>query len=95
MRVLLTILIEMVFFSVLAISILYIVSDVFGVVHIGRNFGGWLVGFFVIGVPLSLLVSVLGFFTLGYPRYRGYLWVSNLEVVIVALAFLVIYRSQI
>jgi predicted DCC family thiol-disulfide oxidoreductase YuxK len=95
MKSLLNILTDLVFFSVLALSAVYILSDVVGVLRIGRDLGGWVVRLFVFGAPLSLVLSTLCLFMVGGSRYKWYTWVSGIEVMIVVLIFLIIYKSQI
>jgi hypothetical protein len=86
---------EVVFFTVLFVTVVYVLSDVAGVLALGRDAGGVLIRLFVVGAPISLLLSLVALVSLGDNRYKYYSLVSGLEVAVLALVFLIIYKSQI
>lgn len=86
---------EVVFFTVLFVTVIYVLSDVVGVLALGRDTGGVLIRLFVIGAPISLLLSLAALIGLGSNRYKYYSLVSGFEVIVLALVFLIIYKSQI
>lgn len=86
---------DVVFFTVLALAVTYFLSDVFGVFHFGRSFGGVIVRTFMFGAPVSLFLSTVCFFMLRSSRFKWYTLISGLEVGIIILVFWVMYRSQI
>ena len=86
---------DFVFFSVLALTVVYILSDAVGVFHLSREIGGVVVRLFAVGAPISLVMSVACLFAWGGSRYKWYTAISSVEVGILALVFLIIYSSQI
>jgi hypothetical protein len=66
-----------------------------GLIHLDREIGLLVVRLFVIGVPLSLVLSIFSVFILNDARYKWYSWISGIELLILALVFWVIYGSQI
>ncbi|MEQ9509013.1 MAG: hypothetical protein RLN92_08220 [Alloalcanivorax xenomutans] len=95
MKLLIKVLTDFVFYIVLALSVLYVLSDIFGMAHFGRGLGRVVVRAYVIGAPVSFLLSAFCFFVFGDGRYKWYLLVSGLEVGILCFVFWIIYKAQI
>ncbi len=83
------------FYLVFCISIMYILSDVLGLISIDKQFGELLVWLFLIGAPLSFVFSICSMLRFGYMHYKLYVWVSSVEMLMLVLVFLVVYKSQI
>jgi hypothetical protein len=86
---------DTVFFAVLFVTIVYVLSDAVGVLVLGRDVGKVLVRLFVIGAPISLFLSLVSLFSLNLARYKWYSFVSGVEVLILAVVYWIIYASQI
>lgn len=95
MKKVLEALVDVVFILVVIIVGIYLLSDVFGVLSLGREAGMVVVRLFFVGAPLSFFVSLIAFISTGRARYKWYLGVSGLEVLIILLLFWIIYSSQI
>ncbi|EAA3799295.1 hypothetical protein DOQ73_23880, partial [Salmonella enterica subsp. enterica] len=74
---------DVVFIFALLITGVYLLSDVFGVLNLGREAGMVVVRLFFVGAPLSFFVSLIAFISTGRARYKWYLGVSGLEVLII------------
>lgn len=88
-------LVDVVFISAVLVTGIYFLTDVFGLLGLGRDFRMAVVRLFFVGAPLSFLVSLIAFISTGRARYKWYLGVSGLEVLIILLLFWIIYSSQI
>lgn len=86
---------DTVFFTVLFVTVVYVLSDVVGILVLGRDVGKVLVRLFVIGAPISLFLSLVSLFSLNLARYKWYSFVSGVEVLILVVVYWVIYGSQI
>ena len=86
---------DTVFFAVLFITVIYVLSDAAGVLTLGRDAGGVLIRLFVIGAPASLFLSLVSLINLDGNRFKWYSLVSGFEVAILVLVFLIVYKSQI
>lgn len=88
-------LVDVVFILVVLVTGIYFLTDVFGLLGLGRDFRMAVVRLFFVGAPLSFFVSLIAFVSTGRVRYKWYLGVSGLEVLIILLLFWIIYSGQI
>lgn len=86
---------DVVFFSVLLLTAIFLLREVFGLLHLSRDTGLFVVRLFVIGAPLSLVFSLVSLFKLKNSRYKWYSYVSGVEVLVLALVYWIISSSQI
>ncbi|ODS22304.1 hypothetical protein AB835_14935 [Candidatus Endobugula sertula] len=86
---------DVIFISVLLLIGIYFLSEAVGLLNLSRDVGAIVVRLFVIGVPLSLALSLVSLINLKHARYKWYSWVSGVEVLILALVFWIFYSSQI
>ena len=86
---------DVIFILVLSLTGVYLLSDAIGLLNLSRDVGGIVVRLFVIGAPLSLVLSLVSLFNLKHTRYKWYSWISGVEVLILVLVFWIIYKSQI
>ena len=86
---------DIVFLSVLLLTVIFLLREVFGFLHLSRETGLLVVRLFVIGAPLSFVVSLVALFKLNSSRYKWYSWVSGVEVLVLALIYWIISSSQI
>lgn len=91
----LKVLTDIVFFSVLLLTAIFLSREVFGFLHLSREAGLLVVRLFVIGAPLSLVFSLASLFKLKNARYRWYSYVSGIEVLVLAVVYWIISISQI
>lgn len=91
----LKILTDVVFFAVLFLTVIFLLREVFGFLHLSRDAGLLVVRLFVIGAPLSLAFSLAALFKLKNSRYKWYSYVSGVEVLVLALVYWIISSSQI
>ncbi len=86
---------DVVFFTVLVLAVLYLLSDGAGILVLSRYIGGMVLDLFAIGAPLSLILSLISKVSLKGKRYKLYSWISGFEVTVLLLLYLIIYQSQI
>ena len=86
---------DVIFISVLLLTVIFLLREVFGFLHLSRETGLLVVRLFVIGAPLSLVFSLIALFKLKNSRYRWYSCVSGVEVLVLALIYWIISSSQI
>lgn len=95
MKMALGVLVDVVFVLVVIIVGVYLLSDVFGVLSLGREVGMVVVRLFFVNAPLSFAISLVALIATGGARYKWYSWVSGLEVLVLFLLCWIIYGSQI
>ncbi len=88
-------LVDVVFILAVLVAGIYILTDVLGLLGLGRDFRVAVVCLFFVGAPLSFFVSLVAFVSTGRVRYKRYSWVSGFEVLVIILLFWIIYGSQI
>lgn len=91
----LRILTDVVFSLVLLLTGIFLLREVVGLIHLSQDAGLLVVRLFVIGAPLSLILSLISLFSLNLTRYKWYSLVSGVEVLILAVVYWIIYASQI
>ena len=83
------------FFVALILTGAFLLSDGVGLIHLNRGIGSLVVDLFMVGAPLSLILSLIALFSLGYARHKWYSLVSGIEVLILGLVHWIFYVSQI
>lgn len=95
MKKVLEVLVDVVFILTALIVGIYLLSDVFGVLSLGREVGMVVVRLFFVSAPLSFAISLAALIATRRARYKWYSWVSGFEVLVIFLLCWIIYGGQI
>ncbi|MFK8050303.1 MAG: hypothetical protein AB8B81_17890 [Halioglobus sp.] len=86
---------DAVFFIVLLLAVIFFLREVVGLIYLSQDAGLLVVRLFLIGAPLSLILSLASLVSLNLARHKWYSLVSGVEVLILAVVYWIIYASQI
>ncbi|OAL58706.1 hypothetical protein A6R74_07390 [Halomonas sp. ALS9] len=86
---------DIIFFAVLILTAVFLLSDMAGWIHLSREIGQLVVRLFIAGAPLSLVFSLIAFFNFKKARHKRYCLISVIEVLILVMVYWIIYASQI
>lgn len=86
---------DIIFFTVLLLTGVFLLSDMAGWIHLSREIGQLVVRLFIAGAPLSLVFSLIALFNFKKTRHKRYCLISGIEVLILAMVYWIIYTSQI
>lgn len=91
----LTLLTDIIFFTVLLTTGIFLLSDMASWIHLSRETGQLVARLFIAGAPLSLVFSLIALFNFKKARHKQYCLISGIEVLILAMVYWIIYTSQI
>ncbi len=91
MKNILKLFVDILFFSVLVVFMVYVLSDFLGVINVGESTGEVLIRLFLFGVPISFFLALVCMVNSYGVRYKWYFWVSSFEVLILGLIVFIFF----
>lgn len=84
---------EIIFCTALVVSIIYVSSDVLGLLSLGRDIGRVILWLYVIAVPVALILSVASVKIWGNSRYIFYIAISGFLMGAMTALMVILYNA--